>query len=98
MQAAVLPIADRHVDAGREVLAALHAAGLRAEIDDRAESVGRKIREAELRKVPFMLVVGDREAEQGTVSVRARHEGDQGSEPVADLVARLADRVARREG
>jgi threonyl-tRNA synthetase len=98
VQAAVLPIADRHVDAGREVLAALHAGGLRAEIDDRAESVGRKIREAELRKVPFMLVVGDREAEQGTVSVRARHEGDQGSEPVADLVARLADRVARREG
>jgi threonyl-tRNA synthetase len=98
VQAAVLPIADRHVDAGREVLAALHGAGLRAEIDDRAESVGRKIREAELRKVPFMLVVGDREAEQGTVSVRARHEGDQGSEPVADLVARLADRVARREG
>src|SRR4051794_1922798 len=97
VQAAVLPIADRHVDAGREVLAALHAGGLRAEIDDRAESVGRKIREAELRKVPFMLVVGDREAEQGTVSVRARHEGDQGSEPVADLVARLADRVARRE-
>jgi threonyl-tRNA synthetase len=98
VQAAVLPIADRHADAGREVLAALHGAGLRAEIDDRAESVGRKIREAELRKVPFMLVVGDREAEQGTVSVRARHEGDQGSEPVADLVARLADRVARREG
>ena len=97
VQAAVLPIADRHVDAGRDVLAALHAGGLRAEIDDRAESVGRKIREAELRKVPFMLVVGDREAEQGTVSVRARHEGDQGSEPVADLVARLADRVARRE-
>jgi threonyl-tRNA synthetase len=79
------------------VLAALHAAGLRAEFDDRAESVGRKIREAELRKVPFMLVVGDRVAEQGTVSVRARHAGDQGSEPVADLVARLADRVARRE-
>ena len=97
VQATVLPIADRHVDAGRDVLAALHAAGLRAEIDDRAESVGRKIRDAELRKVPYMLVVGDREAEQGTVSVRARHEGDQGSEPVADLVARLADRVARRE-
>ena len=97
VQASVLPIADRHVDAGRDVLAALRAAGLRAEIDDRAESVGRKIREAELRKVPYMLVVGDREAEQGTVSVRARHEGDRESEPVADLVARLADRVARRD-
>jgi threonyl-tRNA synthetase len=96
IQAAVLPIADRHVEAGREVLAQLHAAGLRAELDDRAESVGRKIREAELRKVPYMLVVGDREAESGTVSVRARHEGDQGSEPVEDLAARLAEQVARR--
>jgi threonyl-tRNA synthetase len=96
IQAAVLPIADRHADAGREVLAALHGAGLRAELDDRSESVGRKIREAELRKVPYMLVIGDREAEHGSVSVRARHEGDQGSEPVQDLVARLADRVARR--
>jgi len=96
VQAAVLPIADRHVQAGREVLDALRAAGLRAELDDRAESVGRKIREAELRKVPYMLVIGDREAEAGTVSVRARHEGDQGSEPVADLVARLADQAAAR--
>jgi threonyl-tRNA synthetase len=96
IQAAVLSIADRHVEAGREVLAQLHAAGLRAELDDRAESVGRKIREAELRKVPYMLVVGDREAESGTVSVRARHEGDQGSEPVEDLAARLAEQVARR--
>jgi threonyl-tRNA synthetase len=96
VQAAVLPIADRHAQAGRAVLDALHAAGLRAELDDRSESVGRKIREAELRKVPYMLVLGDREAEEGTVSVRARHEGDQGSEPVAGLVARLADQVARR--
>jgi threonyl-tRNA synthetase len=96
VQAAVLPIADRHVEAGRAVLDALHAAGLRAELDDRSESVGRKIREAELRKVPYMLVLGDREVEEGAVSVRARHAGDQGSEPVADLVARLADQVARR--
>jgi threonyl-tRNA synthetase len=96
VQAAVLPIADRHAQAGRAVLDALHAAGLRAELDDRSESVGRKIREAELRKVPYMLVLGDREAEEGTVSVRARHEGDQGSEPVAGLVARLVDQVARR--
>jgi threonyl-tRNA synthetase len=96
VQAAVLPIADRHAQAARAVLDALHAAGLRAELDDRSESVGRKIREAELRKVPYMLVLGDREAEEGTVSVRARHEGDQGSEPVAGLVARLVDQVARR--
>ena len=58
----MLPLADRHNDYAREVAAALGAAGLRADVDDRTESVGRKIREAELRKVPYMLVVGDREA------------------------------------
>ena len=60
----MLPIADRHEDYAREVQQALTAAGLRVDVDDRTESVGRKIREAELRKVPYMLVVGDREAEQ----------------------------------
>ena len=70
VQAIVLPIADRHVDAGRDVARALRAAGVRVEVDERTESVGRKIREAELRKIPYMLVVGDREAEDGTV-VRA---------------------------
>src|ERR687894_31068 len=90
VQAAVLPIADRHVEAGRAVLAALHAAGLRAELDDRAESVGRKIREAELRKVPYMLVVGDREAEQRAVSLRRHREGDLGTMGLEEAVARLA--------
>ena len=75
----MLPIADRHADAADEVGASAAAAGLRAEVDDRTESVGRKIRDAELRKIPYMLVVGDREAEDGTVAVR-RHggEGDEG--------------------
>ena len=63
VQAIVLPIADRHADYAHEVAARCAAAGLRAEVDDRTESVGRKIRDAELRKVPYMLVVGDREAE-----------------------------------
>src|SRR5215510_12079432 len=78
-QAAVLPIADRHAEYADEVLAALSAGGLRAEVDGRTESVGRKIREAELRKIPYMLVVGDREAEQQTVSLRRHREGDLGS-------------------
>jgi threonyl-tRNA synthetase len=98
VQAAVLPLADRHVDYAREVQAALTAAGLRADVDDRTESVGRKIREAELRKVPYMLVVGDREAEQRAVAVRRHREGDQGSEALDDLVARLAAEAASREG
>jgi threonyl-tRNA synthetase len=98
VQAAVLPLADRHLDYAREVQAALAEAGLRADLDDRTESVGRKIREAELRKVPYMLVVGDREAEQRAVAVRRHREGDQGTTPLDEVVARLAAEVAAREG
>jgi threonyl-tRNA synthetase len=97
VQAIVLPIADRHAAAAARVLAALQEGGLRAELDDRTESVGRKIRDAELRKVPYMLVVGDREAEANTVSVRQHRVGDSGSLPVAEAVAQLAGKAARRE-
>jgi threonyl-tRNA synthetase len=95
VQARVLPLADRHVDYGREVAAALGEAGLRAELDDRTESVGRKIREAELRKVPYMLVVGDREQEQRAVSLRRHKEGDQGTVALDDAVARLTGEAVR---
>jgi threonyl-tRNA synthetase len=97
LQAIVLPIADRHADAAAAVLAALQEGGLRADLDDRTESVGRKIRDAELRKIPYMLVIGDREAEAETVSVREHGVGDSGSVPVAEIVARLAGKSARRE-
>ena len=101
VQAIVLPISDRHLDAAAKVQTALRSAGLRGELDDRTESVGRKIRDAELRKVPYMLVVGDREAQSDpahpTVAVRRHRVGDSGSEPVAEVVARLAERSARRE-
>jgi threonyl-tRNA synthetase len=90
VQAAVLPISDRHNDAAQDVVRQLRAAGVRVEADTRSESVGRKIREAELRKVPYMLVVGDREAEEGTVSVRRHGEGDEGAVPVAEFAERLA--------
>jgi len=96
VQAAVLPIADRHAGAARAVLARLREAGVRAEVDDRTESVGRKIREAELRKVPYMLVVGDREAEDGTVAVRRHGEGDTGTVPVAEFAARVSAESAAR--
>jgi threonyl-tRNA synthetase len=96
VQAAVLPLADRHVAYAREVQGALTAAGLRAEVDDRTESVGRKIREAELRKVPYMLVLGDREAEQRAVALRRHREGDQGTVPLDEAVERLAAESARR--
>ena len=96
VQAAVLPLADRHAGYAREVQAALTEAGLRAEVDDRTESVGRKIREAELRKIPYMLVVGDREAEQSAVALRRHREGDQGTVPLPEAVARLAAESAAR--
>jgi threonyl-tRNA synthetase len=94
VQAAVLPLADRHNDYAREVAAALSAAALRAEVDDRTESVGRKIREAELRKVPYMLVVGDREAEERAVALRRHGEGDQGTVPIDDAVQRIVHEAA----
>jgi threonyl-tRNA synthetase len=94
VQAIALPIADRHEEAAGRAVAALRDAGLRAELDDRTESVGRKIRDAELQKIPFMLVVGDREAEEATVAVRRHGEGDEGSVPIADFVARLAAEAA----
>ncbi|HMM49417.1 MAG TPA: threonine--tRNA ligase, partial [Miltoncostaeaceae bacterium] len=93
-QVRVLPIADRHHEYAHSVRAALREAGLRAEVDGRSESIGRRIRDGELGKVPYLLVAGDREAEAGTVAIRARHGGDQGSAPVGELVARLAGEAA----
>jgi len=92
VQALILPIADRHVEFARRVAAELGGAGVRGEVDERAESVGRKIRDAELGKVPYMLIVGDQEEAEEAVSVRRRGQGDLGREAVAELVAR-----ARRE-
>jgi threonyl-tRNA synthetase len=90
VQAIVLPIADRHQPFGEAVRARLTDAGLRAELDDRTESVGRKIRDAELRKIPYMLVVGDRESESDEVSVREHRGGDAGAVPVRAFVEQLA--------
>ena len=96
VHAIVLPIADRHSDYGAAVRGRLRDAGLRAELDSRGESVSRKVRDAELRKVPFMLVVGDREREADEVSVRARHGGDLGSMAVGELIERLREQVQSR--
>jgi threonyl-tRNA synthetase len=89
VQAIVLPVADRHNDYAREVAERLRADGVRVEVDVRSESVGRKIRDAELAKMPWMLVVGDREAEAGEVSLRSHDEGDAGPVAVGDLAPRL---------
>jgi len=93
VQAIVLPLADRHLDYSRQVRDKLAAAGLRVEIDERVEKIGFKIREAQLQKVPYMLVIGDREAADGTVAVRSRSAGDLGSRPVNDLLATALEEI-----
>ncbi|HOJ36110.1 MAG TPA: threonine--tRNA ligase, partial [Clostridiales bacterium] len=84
-QVRVIPIADRHFEAAEKVLRELQSAGLRAELDTRSESLGYKLRDAQLQKIPYMLVIGDKEAESGTVSVRKRGVGDIGAKPFAEF-------------
>ena len=89
VQAMVLPIADRHNEYARTVLRRLEAEGFRAEIDERSEKVNYKIREAQLTKIPYMLVIGDREASEAQVAVRNRKHGDQGAQSLDQFVAGL---------
>ena len=97
VQAMVIPIADRHVDYAREVRAALTAAGLRAEVDDRSERMQAKLRDAQEQKIPVMLVVGDRDQEARAVSPRLRTGQSAQGVPLDEFVTRLAGRVAARE-
>src|SRR5215211_5297643 len=96
LQALVLPVADRHLDYAEQVAAQLAAEGLRARVDDRGESIGRKIRDAELAKVPYMLVVGDREADSHSAALRRHGEGDLGTLGLEEIAARLFAEVAER--
>jgi threonyl-tRNA synthetase len=94
VQAMVIPIADRHIDYAHEVLGELRAAGFRAEVDARNERMQAKIRNAQLQKIPYMLVVGDRERDAKAASVRTRAGEDLGSMPVFQFIDRLRDEVA----
>jgi threonyl-tRNA synthetase len=96
VQAIVLPISDKHIDYARGVTDRLRARGLRAELDARTESVRRKIRDAELRKIRFMLVCGEREEAEAAVAVREHGRGDTGSEPVEAFAERLETLVKTR--
>ena len=96
VQARVIPISEKHAEYARSVHARLRAARVRAELDDRNEKLGYRIREAQLHKVPYMLVVGERESQQGTASVRHRTGDDAGAVPVDRVVADLAREIASR--
>jgi threonyl-tRNA synthetase len=96
VQAIVLPISDRHLAYAQAVYAQLREAGVRPELDDRTESISRKIRDAEMRKIPYMLVVGDREASAGEVSVREHRAGDTGSEDVSAFAERVCNESKTR--
>jgi threonyl-tRNA synthetase len=96
VQAVVLPIADRHRAYAVEVSERLRASGVRAEVDERTESVRKKIRDAEVHKVPYMLVVGDQEQSQHKVAVRRHREGDLGAVPLEEFLARARDEIERR--
>jgi len=97
VQVVVLPIADRHLDYARNVVQRLHAAGLKAELDERQEKIGYKIREAQLQKIPYMLVAGDRESSDGTVSVRSRTGGDQGSRMIEEFITAALSEVREKK-
>jgi threonyl-tRNA synthetase len=96
VQAVVLPISDRHLDYAQSVTDRLKAGLLRAELDDRQEKIGYKIREAQLQKIPYMLVVGDREAAERTVSVRERSGGDKGASSVDAFIAAAREEIAHK--
>jgi threonyl-tRNA synthetase len=96
VQAVVLPIADRHTEYADNVAARLRELGLRVHVDHRSESTRYKIREAQVQKVPYMLVVGDKEVEGGSVAVRHRQAGDLGPQPVAEFGARVARLASER--
>lgn len=93
VQVKFLPVADRHQDYCREMMKKLQRAGVRCELDDRSEKVGFKIRSAQLEKVPYMVLVGDKDIEAGTISVRSRKNGDEGATTIQEFVDRICDEI-----
>jgi threonyl-tRNA synthetase len=96
VQVAIIPITDRHVDYARLVAEELRQDGVRVEVDDSNNRMNAKIREAQLQKVPYMLVVGDREVEAGAVAVRTRDNEDRGAMPLADFKQHALSLIASR--
>lgn len=93
VQVKLLPIADSHINYAKEVKEKLENKGVRVELDDRNEKIGYKIREAQLQKIPYMLVLGDKEKEAGTVGVRSRKDGDIGAMDIDEFIAKIAEEI-----
>ena len=96
-QAKILPISDAQLEYAREIEKEYRKAGIRIEVDDRNEKIGYKIREAQLQKIPYMLVVGGKEEENEAVSVRSRFKGDEGQMKLDDFLAAIKEEIANRE-
>lgn len=97
VQAKILPISDKYMDYALEIKEKLFAAGIRIELDDRAEKIGYKIREAQLEKVPYMLIVGEKEAAENTLAVRSREDGELGAVQVEEFVNRIVEEIKLRK-
>lgn len=93
VQVKLLPIADSHINYAKEVKEKLENKGVRVELDDRNEKIGYKIREAQLQKIPYMLVLGDKEKEAGTVGVRSRKDGDIGAMDIDEFIAKIVEEI-----
>lgn len=96
VQVKILPLADAHLDYAKEVKKALISKGIRVEIDDRNEKIGYKIREAQLDKVPYMLILGDKEVQNKAVGVRSRNDGDIGAEPLDEFILKVLNEVEEK--
>jgi len=95
VQARILPISEKHLEYARKVKQQLEEAGIRVELDERNEKIGYKIREAQMQKTPYMLIVGDKEAEENTVSVRVREKGDTGQQSIESFIEEVKELTAK---
>nr|WP_245984570.1 threonine--tRNA ligase [Biomaibacter acetigenes] len=97
VQARILPISEKHMDYAREVKERLEEADIRVELDERNEKIGYKIREAQIQKLPYMLIVGDKEANSGSVSIRQREVGDVGSRSIEEFIAEVKEKEKNKQ-
>ena len=93
VQVRLLPISDNHIEYAKKVINELEKLGIRVEIDERQEKIGYKIREAQLQKIPYMLIIGDKEVEANAVGVRSRKDGDIGQMQIKDFIEKIKEEI-----